>query len=410
MTNTATITASNISDIVAGEEFEIIISINNQSGQGIQAADLFINYDPTKADLLKVSTGAIAALGSSFVPNTSNSGRAAISWASGTSIINGDNGELLVLRFKSAEGGHGNFLVDIDEGASSFNEGELTLVANHGIVSFAGSTVSISGLSDSSVAENTAYASATPSVSGAIGAITWSLEGDDASLFSVNQTTGVVSMVAKDFESPLDTGKNNSYAYTLRATDTNSNTAAVPVVVSVTDQNDQPTGSVGILGIATQGQTLTADTSELADQDGLGEFTYQWKADGNAIPNSNSSTYLLTQDEVNKAISISVSYIDGGETLETIESSATAKTKDINDLPEGVLAPEGYLVVGKTLFVVDSLTDLDGLNPRSYTWQRSTDSGANWTDITTQDNATDQGYGLADRHKCETPCNRTGLS
>ena len=96
------------------------------------------------------------------------------------------------------------------------------------------STVSISGLSNSSVAENSAYASATPSVSGAIGSIAWSLEVDDASLVYVNKTTGVVSMVAKDFESPLDTGKNNTYAYTPVPSKHQTLPTAFPVVISIT--------------------------------------------------------------------------------------------------------------------------------------------------------------------------------
>ena len=42
-------------------------------------------------------------------------------------------------------------------------------------------------------------------------------------LFTVNSSTGVVEMVARDFESPADSGSNNVYNYTLIATDDDAN-------------------------------------------------------------------------------------------------------------------------------------------------------------------------------------------
>ena len=52
----------------------------------------------------------------------------------------------------------------------------------------------------------------------------------------------------------------------------------------VVNVNDAPTGAVTITGTATEDQTLTADTSSIADADGLGAFSYQWvrSTDGGA--------------------------------------------------------------------------------------------------------------------------------
>ena len=62
--------------------------------------------------------------------------------------------------------------------------------------------------------------------------------------------------------------------------------------------------------------TLTAaNTSALADADGLGAFSYQWKAGGVNIDGATSSTYTLTQAEVGKTVTATVSYTDGGGTL-----------------------------------------------------------------------------------------------
>ena len=53
--------------------------------------------------------------------------------------------------------------------------------------------------------------------------------------------------------------------------------AATSPVVNV---NDAPTGAPVVTGTATERQTLTADTSSIADADGLGAFAYQWLRDG----------------------------------------------------------------------------------------------------------------------------------
>ena len=47
--------------------------------------------------------------------------------------------------------------------------------------------------------------------------------------------------------------------------------------------NDAPTGAVTIDGTASQGQTLTANTSGVGDLDGLGTFSYQWERGGTDI-------------------------------------------------------------------------------------------------------------------------------
>ncbi len=105
----------------------------------------------------------------------------------------------------------------------------------------ASTNLAITNLADSSVEENVAYTSAAPSVSGAIGPLTYTLGGTDSALFTVNASTGVVSMVARNFESPADAGLNNIYDYTLIATDVQSNTTSKAVAVTVTDVVEVPT-------------------------------------------------------------------------------------------------------------------------------------------------------------------------
>jgi hypothetical protein len=81
--------------------------------------------------------------------------------------------------------------------------------------------------------------------------------------------------------------------------------------------NDAPTGAVVITGTPTQNQTLTASNT-LADVDGLGTITYQWRAAGVVIAGATSSTLVLGAAQVGKVISVSASYTDGGGTLTSL--------------------------------------------------------------------------------------------
>ncbi|HWT51939.1 MAG TPA: hypothetical protein VN113_07140 [Caulobacter sp.] len=137
---------------------------------------------------------------------------------------------------------------------------------------------------------------------------------------------------------------------------------------SVANVNDAPTGSVTISGTATQGQTLTA-ANTLADTDGLGAITYQWKADGTNIAGATSSTYVLTEAEVGKAITVVASYTDGHGTAESDASTATSSVTNVNDTPTGSVTISGTATQGQTLTAANTLADADGLGAITYQWK-----------------------------------------
>jgi len=132
--------------------------------------------------------------------------------------------------------------------------------------------------------------------------------------------------------------------------------------------NDLPTGSVTISGTASQGQVLTA-ANTLADLNGLGPITYQWKANGTDIGGATGSTYTLTQAEVGKTITVTASYTDLLGTAESVSSTATAAVVNVNDLPTGSVTITGTATQGQVLTAANTLADLDGLGPITYQWK-----------------------------------------
>ncbi|MDE2976867.1 MAG: cadherin domain-containing protein, partial [Acidobacteriota bacterium] len=101
-------------------------------------------------------------------------------------------------------------------------------------------SLTISGLASGTVAENAAYASATPTVSGHRGTVTWTKEGADAANFTIASATGALSMVARDHESPADANKDNAYEVTVKATDQDGIEGTASITVTVTNVNEAP--------------------------------------------------------------------------------------------------------------------------------------------------------------------------
>ena len=72
-------------------------------------------------------------------------------------------------------------------------------------------------------------------------------------------------------------------------------------------------------------QTLTADTSGIADQDGLSNasYAYQWMGAGSNIAGATGSSYTLTASEQGQTIRVRVHFSDDSGNSETLTSAAT---------------------------------------------------------------------------------------
>ena len=102
--------------------------------------------------------------------------------------------------------------------------------------------------------------------------------------------------------------------------------AATAAVLAAPQSNSPATGAPTISGAAQVGETLTAETSGIEDEDGLDNaaYTYQWLADDTEITGATSSSYTLAPNDEGNTIQVRVSFTDDAENEETLTSAATA--------------------------------------------------------------------------------------
>ena len=90
--------------------------------------------------------------------------------------------------------------------------------------------------------------------------------------------------------------------------------------------NSLATGAPTISGTVQVGETLTANTSGIADADRLDDvsFTYQWLADDSGISGATNATYTLAAADEGKTIEVRVRFTDDAGNDESLTSAATA--------------------------------------------------------------------------------------
>ena len=147
-----------------------------------------------------------------------------------------------------------------------------------------------------------------------------------------------------------------------------------------TSDNSPATGAPAISGTAQVGQTLTANTSGVADADGLSnvQYEYQWLADDAAISGATGLTYTLSDVDEDKTVRVRVSFTDDAGNDETLTSAATdAVDARPNSLATGAPTISGTAQVGETLTADRSgIADADGLTNVAFSYQWLSDDTA----------------------------------
>ena len=156
--------------------------------------------------------------------------------------------------------------------------------------------------------------------------------------------------------------------------------AATDAVAAAPTPNSPATGAPTISGTAQVGETLTANTSGIADDDGLNnvQYEYQWLSDDSDIAGATSLTYTLVDVDEGKAIKVEVTFTDDTGNDETLTSAATdavAAAPTPNSPATGAPTIGGTAQVGETLTADTSgIADADGLSDVQYEYQWLSDA------------------------------------
>jgi hypothetical protein len=161
--------------------------------------------------------------------------------------------------------------------------------------------------------------------------IGYAIGGTDASLLSVNSSTGVVSLTADpDYETKT------SYSFTVTASDGSNTSDATTVTFSITDLNDNTpvitSGETGTNKAENSGEGQTIYTITATDDDAGASIGYAIGGTDASLLSVNSSTGVvsLTADpdyETKTSYSFTVTASDGSNT-----SDATTVTFSITDV------------------------------------------------------------------------------
>ena len=120
---------------------------------------------------------------------------------------------------------------------------------------------------------------------------------------------------------------------------------ATAAVAAAPTPNSPATGAPTVSGTAQVGETLTANTSGVADTDGLTNvsYSYQWLADDAEIAGATGLTYTLADSDEGKTVKVQISFTDDAGNDETLTSAAsdavaTAEPSEPPARPRGLSA------------------------------------------------------------------------
>ena len=154
------------------------------------------------------------------------------------------------------------------------------------------------------------------------------VSGNSVTLILASAVTSQ-DLVVVSYTAPADEEAESLWGAEGTAVESFINRSVTNETASAAVVNSPAIGQPSISGTAQVGETLTADTSGIADADGLinASYSYQWLADdGNSvteIAGATGSSYTLTADDEGAAVKVRVSFTDDAGNEESSTSAAT---------------------------------------------------------------------------------------
>ena len=141
-----------------------------------------------------------------------------------------------------------------------------------------GQGLTISGRPSRSYAENGTGSVATYTATGAVGSVTWTLDGDDMGDFNISTSGRLTFMDPPDYEMPMDMGTNNVYMVTVKA-EAGGEMDMMDVTVTVTNVEEmgEVTLWAGTVALTMAPQVGDTITGAVMDPDGgVTVESWQW--------------------------------------------------------------------------------------------------------------------------------------
>ena len=402
--------------------------VSADQGKTVKVRVSFTDDAGNAETLTSASTASVAAV--SVDPPSKPTGLAASTTSSSVTLTWDDPGDgsisgYQILRLNRAIHSLGDFQIHVDDTSSNETAYTDTDVEAEARYVYRIKARNSAGLSPKSRFANAVLPEASPEVANrpATGTPTISgtaQEGEtltaDTSGISdadgLNNVSYSYQWVRNDGTSDSDIAGATGATYTLVSADQGN---TVKVKVSFTDDagnaeevtgratvavaaraNTPATGSPTISGTAQVGETLTVDTSGISDADGLNNvsYTYQWVRSDSDIAGATGSTYTLVSADQGNTVKVKVSFTDDEGNAETLTSASTASVLARPNTPAtGTPTISGTFQVGETLTAITSdISDDDGLNNVSFSYQWMRSDGTSDSDIT---GATGSKYTLA---------------
>ena len=188
-------------------------------------------------------------------------------------------------------------------------------------------------------------------------------------------------------------GDNN---VTIRATDPSSGVTDHTFTISVSNVDDENSGTLSFTGTVQEGHELTADTSNLTDEDGATTYTYQWQVSDDDssftdITGATNATFSpVSGTHNNKYIRLTATSTDAlGGTTDLTSSSALVGQTITSSSQAFALSDKIYTYNITVLNTInESFTFELGTAP---SWVSLTDNGDNTATITGTPSGSDEG-------------------
>ena len=162
---------------------------------------------------------------------------------------------------------------------------------------------------------------------------TLELAGANHTLFQIDGTELFLRQSAA-----IDHETTPSLVVSVRLTE-NTSVTSTDLTITITNV-DEGTASFSVTssggGTPVEGDELTVAMTT-SDPDGDGTFSYQWERDGTEITGETSTTYTIAADDEGTALTVVVSYTDGGNKSETVTiPGVTVPAPGMNNLATAI--------------------------------------------------------------------------